>query len=92
MKTTEQMIEVMQAYCEGAEIELITGDKNWEHVLIPAWNWYEFDYRVKKSAKKLKLLAWFDGGRLLWQTNEMRPSSAWKRVPSEDKEIEAEDD
>jgi hypothetical protein len=91
MKTTEQMIEVMQAYCEGAEIELITGDKNWEHVLIPAWNWYEFDYRVKKSAKKLKLLAWFDGSNLFWRADHIDYATC-KRVPSEDKEIEVEDD
>lgn len=50
--TTKEMIEVMQAYERGEQIEyrMRTIPKNNERDLItkePDWNWAEFDYRVK---------------------------------------------
>ena len=46
MKTTEEMIAVMQAYVDGKEIEYESYSK-WEKVTEPAWNWGGNDYRVK---------------------------------------------
>lgn len=49
MKTTKEMIEVMQAYLRGEEIETcISGEqKKWFDNKNPAWNWGKCDYRVK---------------------------------------------
>ena len=48
MKTTEEMIAVMQAYVDGKELEIFDG-KVWHHVNIPFWNWKDVDYRVKET-------------------------------------------
>lgn len=48
MKTTQEMIAVMQAYVDGKEIETFDG-KVWHHVNIPFWNWNDVDYRVKEK-------------------------------------------
>ena len=53
----------------------------------------EYEIRDKpKPMKKVKLLAWFTGERLVWVVEEYTVLSDWKRVPSEDKEIEVADD
>lgn len=46
------MIEVMQAFINGREIEYkldIAGNEDWKPNKDPAWNWNGFDYRVKKE-------------------------------------------
>lgn len=51
MKTTKEMIEVMRAYDEGEKIEAIKygyRDSTW-FVCEPDWNWFDYDYRVKKD-------------------------------------------
>lgn len=50
---TKEMIEVMQAYGEGAEIEirLSLSNDDWEQCHSPLWDWYGFDYRVKSKKK-----------------------------------------
>lgn len=62
MKTTEEMIAVMQAYADGKEIELLNSTGkwrtvsapswNWEEANKPMWNWVDFDYRIKKQPKE----------------------------------------
>ena len=47
MKTTKEMIEVMQAYDRGEQVQLLNIDGNWEYKDNPSWNWTKFDYRVK---------------------------------------------
>ena len=48
MKTTKEMIEVMQAYEEGAQIQINPTDTTeWSYTNNPWWNWSDFDYRVK---------------------------------------------
>ena len=47
MKTTKGMIEVMQAYDRGEQVQLLNIDGNWEDKDNPAWNWAKCDYRVK---------------------------------------------
>ena len=47
MKTTKEMIEVMQAYERGEQVQLLSISGNWEDKDNPAWNWAKCDYRVK---------------------------------------------
>ena len=51
MKTTKEMIEVMQAYDRGEQIQLLNIDGNWEDKDNPAWNWPKCDYSVKPKTK-----------------------------------------
>ena len=54
MKTTQEMIAVMQAYVDGKEIESANNsftDKIWYDTIDPIWNWYENDYRVKPTSE-----------------------------------------
>ena len=46
MKTTKEMIEVMQAYLKGEQIEESIDQKVW-FTCEPIWDWNNFDYRVK---------------------------------------------
>ena len=92
---TKRMIEVMQAYINGAIIEYESLKDNWIPATTPSWNWREYGYRIAKQTKKVKLKAWFDGEELRYFdksfTDANKPYAAWKRVPSEDKEIEVEE-
>ena len=50
--TTKEMIEVMQAYERGEQIEFISkslrSSADWTTMTQePEWNWSDFDYRVK---------------------------------------------
>ena len=48
MKTTKEMIEVMQAYERGEKIECFNDDyEQWKNVDNPIWDWLHNDYRVK---------------------------------------------
>ena len=48
MKTTKEMIEVMQAYDRGEQIECFNNMK-WKDVKNPVWDWLHNDYRVKNK-------------------------------------------
>lgn len=55
MKTTKEMIEVMQAFERGEQIErkfLDNDDCCWVEVKNPFWDWFRSDYRVKPKPKK----------------------------------------
>jgi len=48
MKTTEEKIAIMQAYCDGEAIEYTQNNQdNWKEVINPSWNWGGSKYRVK---------------------------------------------
>lgn len=50
MKTTKEMIEVMQAYDRGEQIECFNDDyERWKDVDSPIWDWLHNDYRVKPN-------------------------------------------
>lgn len=52
MKTTKEMIEVMQAYDRGEKIELFNYDYGqWKDVDNPVWDWLHNNYRVKPKTK-----------------------------------------
>ncbi len=53
MKTTQEMIEVMQAYVDGKQIGILYSD-NWEDNSAPLWNWWHNDYQIKPKAKVKK--------------------------------------
>jgi len=42
----KKMIEVMQAFEDGAKIEVLCGEE-WEDTETPSWNWAFNKYRVK---------------------------------------------
>ena len=48
MKTIKEMIEVMQAYDRGEQIEESIDQKVW-FTCEPIWNWAKCDYRVKQK-------------------------------------------
>ena len=48
MKTTKEIIEVMQAYESGEQIECFN-DEEWKYVKNPVWDWLHNDYRVKPN-------------------------------------------
>ena len=51
MKTTKEMIEVMQAYERGEQIEYKDHRRKWYDVEYPVWDWLRTDYRVKPKPK-----------------------------------------
>ena len=51
MKTTKEMIEVMQAYERGEQIQILDINGIWEDKEYPYWNWTQCDYRVKPKTK-----------------------------------------
>ena len=57
MKTTKEIIEIIQAYEKGAQIQEkeIVDDveyyAKWEDVENPLWNFENYDYRVKSKPK-----------------------------------------
>lgn len=89
MKSTQEMIEVMQAYVNGECIEAQFLDGSWAEVRPTAWNWNEVDYRIKKRMRTVRLFAWYDGA--LYYRPENFVSRHGKRVPSEDKKFEVEE-
>ena len=57
MKTIEEMIEVMQHYANGGEVEIFSNDK-WVDAIKPGWNWYRSDYRIKEQKKAVIIEKW----------------------------------
>ena len=50
--TTKEMIEVMQAYDRGEQIERRDRcGNNWFLAPIPSWDWVQYEYRVKPKPK-----------------------------------------
>ena len=60
MKTTKDMIEVMQASLEGKQIEQLDCNNSmslWEpkNTDDTWWDWGDFDYRIKPEPKRVPL-------------------------------------
>jgi len=75
------------------------GEQAWSdwvsHKDTSIWSWKlpinNYEIRDKPKTKKVKLLAWItDSGTFFRAIDGTYVSSVWKRVPSEDKEIEVE--
>ena len=52
---TKYMIEIMQAYLDGKDIEVCNKASkfNWVNTVIPSWDWISSDYRTKLIPKEL---------------------------------------
>jgi len=49
--TTDDKIEVMQAFVDGESIQFcIRGRGGWQDVEVPSWNWKLCDFRVKRES------------------------------------------
>lgn len=77
---TKAAIAVMQAYVDGAEIQVRPNDVDGWKDKTPHWNWVSFCYRVKPKPKlELKVGAWYElqsglkQGRII-QAAEIKPS------------------
>ena len=57
MKTIEEMIEVMQHYTNGGDVEIFSNDK-WVDAIKPGWNWNHCDYRIKEQKKAVIIEKW----------------------------------
>ena len=47
-----EMIKVMQHYENGGEVEYIVKEDvypSWSKCVNPLWDWFEFEYRIKKQ-------------------------------------------
>jgi hypothetical protein len=51
MKTTKEMIEVMQAFEDGKGVEAKGRNVGWVLASNPIWDWRTFDYRIKPEPK-----------------------------------------
>ena len=56
MKTTQEMIAVMQAFENGAKIEFRGSGNKWIDTPNPLWDWASWDYRVKEELKKTEYI------------------------------------
>ena len=58
-KTIKEMIEVMEWFDKGGEVECVEkGNNNWEIVTKPLWNWDDFAYRIRHSKQKVIIRKW----------------------------------
>ena len=47
METVHEMIQIMQAYERGEQIQILDRHKKWEDIESPGFNWISCDYRIK---------------------------------------------
>ena len=87
MKTIEEKIEIYRAYLNGKQIEFtVIGQDYWQNAaVIPAFNWEEYDYRVKPEPPKQRVAYAFVsvGGYLEWNVNGHH-STSFERAPEFD--------
>lgn len=54
--TTKEMIEVMQAYEDGKQIQVAPkNDEDWGDISRPYWNWIANDYRIKPKEEPVRM-------------------------------------
>ena len=90
MKTTKEMIEVMTAYENGAEIERFL-EGRWLDIKSPLWDWRRLDYRIKEQKKTVTIEKWlleykdkyqvFEGNKIYLDANY----NAWNKIKLLDK-------
>ena len=90
---TLRRIAIMQAWCDGGEIESDNGGLLFRPVDDPLWDWDVSNYRIApKPKRKVKFLAYMDkdDGRLIWDSQEL-DTCYYTRLPSLDLEAEVDD-
>ena len=46
----KEMMEIMEHFGNGGEVEYTeTGFNKWRIANDPSWNWYDYNYRIKKQ-------------------------------------------
>ena len=59
---TVEMIEVMQHYADGGEVEYTIKNEfdevHWAKVTSPSWDWVDCDYRIKEPKQKVTIEKW----------------------------------
>lgn len=94
---TLEAIKVMQHYADGGEVECAErrgfSQGVWCDEYSSTWDWITYNYRIKKTTKKIKLEAWLVDGELQWHREDRMVVGAnhSKRIPSEDKWVEVEE-
>lgn len=97
VKTTKEMVEVMQAFERGEKIEVSwngSDPNGWNLIAeTPSWDWSSRDYRVApKPKKQIKLYCYFGNDSLSWVTHDrLDDFPKFIRVPAEDKIIEVDE-
>ena len=100
---TLEAIKVMQHYADGGEVECAErrgfSQGVWCDEYSSTWDWITYNYRIKKTTKKIKLEAWLVEGELrliaegespVWAIGIPARNEPY-RVPSEDKWVEVEE-
>ena len=90
MSTTEQKIEIMQAYVDGKAIQY--KDRcayEWHIMEQEEWDWCFFEYRIAPEPKKVMMQMWknsVDGRIMMQQAGYVGFGYSWKKVgvPFED--------
>lgn len=88
MKTTEEMIEVMQAHLRGEAIECNAG-LGWRESCGPSWNWPECDYRIApKPAPTQDTIPWDAiDARFKWAARDANSTiAAFECAPKPDRD------
>ena len=87
MKTTEEMIAVMQAYADGETIQRqVSGGGIWTTGIgpdSPAWDWGYFDYRIKPAEpRKVMMQMWkrFSGMLRALPEGDLMSAPDWERI------------
>lgn len=75
--TTKEIIEVIQAYEEGKQIQCrnkINSDLNWSVIIgIPIWNFAQYDYSIKPEESKNKLRSYANANEFVLALREHGP-------------------
>lgn len=84
MKTTKEMIEVMQAFVDGKSVEYqMLGDEVWHERRVEEqwdsyWNWGDYDYRIKKMPRECWVNVYDGYFGNAWETKEEADEAAGK--------------
>ena len=72
MKTTREMIEVMEAFDNGETIECkSTLSTKWLITTIPSWTWGINDYRIKPKPREIWVNEYPSGYGSVYKSEEM---------------------
>jgi hypothetical protein len=76
MKTTREMIEIMEAFERGETIFVRIKDinklyRNWVFTPKPVWNWDFYDYKVKSKPREIWVNEYPSGYGSVYKSEEM---------------------
>ena len=85
MKTTQEKIQVMQAWLDGKQIETCTFGRYMSWSLFPKdiepdWNWEYHDYRIKPGIKYIPFTKDNLPYQALFRSNKSEDKSTWGLV------------